>query len=258
MSSTNKQEQAHQIDPKDKTAPGAGLKFDPGSGIKIGKKVFISSTIILLVLMLTAGILTYVIPSGSYDRIIQDGREIIVADSFKFMERPDYPAWRWLIAPLEVIGSEDSLMILGIVLFIVIIGGSFSVMDRAGVMKAVINRTVDRFGHRRYLLMAVIVFFLMSLGAFMGIFEEVIPLVPIIVALAYRLGWDSLTGLGMSLLASAFGFSAAVSNPFTVGIAQRLAGLPAFSGFAFRIFVFLIIYVILVTFLYRHLSLIHI
>ncbi len=49
-----------------------------------------------------------------------------------------------LIAPLEVIGSEDSLMILGIVLFIVIIGGSFSVMDRAGVMKAVINRTVGQ------------------------------------------------------------------------------------------------------------------
>ncbi len=134
------------------------MKFDPGSGIKSAKGIYLS-TIILLVLMLTAGILTYVIPSGSYDRIIQDGREIIVADSFKFMERPDYPAWRWLIAPLEVIGSEDSLMILGIVLFIVIIGGSFSVMDRAGVMKAVINRTVDRFGHRRYLLMAVIVFF---------------------------------------------------------------------------------------------------
>ncbi|NLI69507.1 MAG: YfcC family protein [Firmicutes bacterium] len=252
MPPTNKQKQPYPANPgNDEAGPGK-FKPDLDSGIRIGKKVFVSSMVILLTLMLVAGILTYVIPSGSYDRTIQDGREIIVADSFKFMERPDYSPWRWLIAPIEVIGSEDSLMILGIILFIIIIGGAFSVMDRAGVMKAVINRTVGRFGQRRYLLMALIVFFLMSLGAFLGIFEEVIPLVPIIVALSYRLGWDSLTGLGMSLMASAFGFSAAVSNPFTVGIAQRLAGLPAFSGFAFRIIVFLVIYVILVTFLYRH------
>ncbi len=86
----------------------------------------------------------------------------------------------------------------------------------------------------------------------MGIFEEVIPLVPIIVALAYRLGWDSLTGLGMSLLASAFGFSAAVSNPpLPLELHNAWPDCPLSRALP-SVFCFLIIYVILVTFLYRH------
>ena len=62
----------------------------------------------------------------------------------------------------------------------------------------------------------------MALGSFIGSFEECVPLVPMVVALAVRLGWDSLTGLGMSLLAIGCGFAAGVCNPFTVGVAQEL------------------------------------
>ncbi len=222
------------------------------SSLKIGKKVFISSALILMALMIIAGILTYAVPSGSYEKEIIDGREMIVPDSFEFVERPDYPPWRWAVAPFEVLGSSDAIMIIGIILFIMIIGGSFSAMERAGVMKEVITRTVKKTGPHRYRLMAIIVFFFMCLGAFMGIFEEVIPLVPIIVALAYIMGWDSLTGLGMSLLASSFGFASAVANPFTVGVAQRLSDLPAFSAFGFRLIVFFVIYFLLIGFLYRH------
>ena len=203
-------------------------------------------------LMIIAGILTYVVPAGTYEKEIIDGREVIIAGSYEFTERPDYPPWRWAIAPFEVLGSDDAIMVVGIILFIIVIGGSFSAMERAGVMKEVITRTVKKTGPHRYRLMAIIVFFFMCLGAFMGIFEEVIPLVPIIVALAYIMGWDSLTGLGMSLLASSFGFASAVANPFTVGVAQRLAELPAFSAFGFRLIVFFVIYALLVSFLYRH------
>jgi hypothetical protein len=53
----------------------------------------------------------------------------------------------------------------------------------------------------------------MLMGAFFGIFEEVVPLVPVIIALSYSLGWDALTGLGMSILAVNLGFSAAITNP---------------------------------------------
>jgi uncharacterized ion transporter superfamily protein YfcC len=77
--------------------------------------------------------------------------------------------------------------------------------------------------------MAVVILFFMSLGSFIGSFEECVPLVPIVVALATTLGWDALTGLGMSLLAAGCGFAAGVCNPFTVGVAQELAGLPTFQ-----------------------------
>ena len=70
----------------------------------------------------------------------------------------------------------------------------------------------------------------MLFGSVLGIFEEVIPLIPIILTLSFYMGWDSLVGMGMSLLAAAFGFAAAIGNPFTIGLAQKLTGLPAFFG----------------------------
>src|SRR4030042_1559089 len=92
----------------------------------------------------------------------------------------------------------------------------------------------------------------MALGGFFGIFEEVIPLVPIMIALAYSLGWDSLTGMGMSVLATNVVFSMAVFNPFTIGVSHRLAGLPLFSGAGLRLIWFFIVYAILAVFLRWH------
>jgi len=77
----------------------------------------------------------------------------------------------------------------------------------------------------------------------------VVPLVPLMIALAYMLGWDSLVGLGMSILATNLGFSAAITNPFTLGVAQRLAGLPLFSGAWLRVLIFLAVYGVLAVFL---------
>jgi len=90
------------------------------------------------------------------------------------------------------------------------------------------------------------------MGAFIGSFEECVPLVPIVVALAIRLGWDAFSGLGMSLLAAGCGFASGVCNPFTVGVAQELAGLPMFSGMWLRMLSFMMIYGLLWFFLYRH------
>ena len=82
--------------------------------------------------------------------------------------------------------------------------------------------------------------------------QEVVPLVPLMIALSYSLGWDSLVGLGMSILATNMGFSAAVTNPFTVGVAQEIAGLPLFSGVWLRIPIFIVIYAVLAIFLVRY------
>jgi len=89
----------------------------------------------------------------------------------------------------------------------------------------------------------------MLLGAGMGIFEETVILAPIAVALAVSLRWDALVGAGMSLIAVGFGFAAGVFNPFSTGVAQRLAGLPLFSGLWLRIIMFVVIYSILLAFL---------
>lgn len=219
---------------------------------KISKNAFISSAVILLILMISAGLLTKFLPSGSYSRIVVDSREIIDPNSFTYTAKSAFPVWRWFTAPIEVLWSSDAVMIIAIILFILIIGGSFAVLDKSGVLKAVIKIIVSTFGSRKYFLVCIIVFFFMILGAVLGTFEETVTLVPITVTLAHSLGWDSLMGLGMSLLAACFGFAAAISNPFSIGVAQKIAGLPMFSGSSFRIGIFLAVYTSLCIFLVRH------
>lgn len=222
------------------------------SGAQISKKAFTQSVMILLVIMLVAGVLTRVVPAGTYDRISDTGRELIKPDSFHFTDKLDYPIWRWFTAPVEVLWGDDSLLVIVISLFILMVGGAFAVLDKSGILKAALGRIVVRFGDRKYALLLLISFFFMALGAFFGIFEEVVPLVPLVLSLSYYLGWDALVGLGMSILATNLGFSAAITNPFTIGVAQELAGLPLFSGSWFRIPIFIAIYAAFSFFLTRY------
>jgi uncharacterized ion transporter superfamily protein YfcC len=221
----------------------------PKSGAQISTKAFIQAVVIIFVLMMAAGLLTRLIPAGQYARVELDGRQVIDPTSFSLTARPDYAVWRWFTAPFEVLGAEGNVTVIAIILFILLVGVAFAVMDKSGILKSVISRIIKVFGGRKYALLLVIAFFFMALGAFFGIFEEVIPLVPIIIALSYSLGWDSLTGLGMSILATNVGFSTAIFNPFTIGVSQKLAGLPLFSGALPRIVLFVIVYAILAVFL---------
>jgi len=223
--------------------------MDQKAGAQISKKAFIQSFIILLLLMIVAGVLTRVLPAGLYERQTVDDRTLILPDSYQPIDRPDYPVWRWLTAPVEVLWGDDALIVITIIVFILLVSGAFAVLDKSGILRAALASIVRRFGKRKYLLLLVISFFFMALGAFLGLFEEIVPLVPLMIALSYSLGWDALVGLGMSILATNMGFSAAITNPFTIGVAQKLAGLPLFSGGLFRIPIFLVIYALLAWFL---------
>jgi uncharacterized ion transporter superfamily protein YfcC len=223
------------------------------SGAQISTKAFIQAVAIIFVLMMVSGILTKLIPAGTYTRVQVDGRDVIDPASFQFVTSPDYPVWRWLTAPFEVLATPDGLTkVVPIIAFILLVGTAFGVMDRSGILHAVIARIVKTFGGRKYLLLLVITFVFMALGAFFGIFEEVIPLVPLVLGLAYYLGWDSLTGLGMSILATNVGFSTAVFNPFTIGIAHQLSGLPLYSGAGPRVILFIVVYAILALFITQY------
>ena len=219
------------------------------AGAQIGKRAFIQSLVILLVLMMVAGILTLVVPSGQYTRIEVDGRETIDPASYQLIDRPDYPIWRWFIAPFEVLGSSSGLTVIVIIVVLFFAGGAFAVMDKTGTLRAFIGNIVRRFSGRKYTLLWMVSLAFMFLGATLGTFEEVVLLVPVMIALSYSLGWDALVGLGMSILATNMGFSAAISNPYTLGVSQQLAGLPLFSGAWFRIIIFLVIYLIFASFL---------
>ena len=221
---------------------------DNESSMKIGKTAFLGAAGIILVLMIVSGVLTMVLPSGQYERVEAGGRTMIVADSYHQTVKPDYPAWRWFTAPGEVLAAPGNAAVITIILFIVFVSGSIAILEGSGVMKDLLARLVTRFRSKKYLLMAIMLFMFMFLSAFLGIYEGLVPLIIFIVPLAHSLGWDSLTGLGLSLLPLAFGFASAVTNPFTVAIAQGIAELPLFSGSWLRIIFFIVVYAILYLF----------
>jgi uncharacterized ion transporter superfamily protein YfcC len=221
-------------------------------GLKISKKMFISTAAMLLAVMIVAGILTLVVPQGQFNRTTVDGRVTVVPGTYHEIQGQRLPVWRWVTAPFEVFGGSDASVAILIILFIMLIGGTFLILEKSGVLKYLLNRLIDKYGAKKYLLLASMVLVCMLLGSTVGLFEETITLVPITVVLALSLGWDSLVGIGMSILSVGFGFAAGTLNPFTIGITQKLAELPAFSGLLFRVLIFAVVYGVLVFFLLRY------
>ncbi|MBQ8518157.1 MAG: YfcC family protein [Agathobacter sp.] len=201
-------------------------KKSENTGINISVKSFITAIVVIFALMVLTYGLTFVIPGGGI------------------------PFWKWALSPILVLGAEGNVSLIAVIIFLLVIGGIFNCLDKCGLMQYMLDTITDRFGKERYKLLAFITLFFMTMGSMIGSFEEAVPMVPIVVALAVRLGWDPLVGLGMSILAIGCGFSAGVCNPFTVGVAQELAGLPMFSGIWFRLLGFVLVYALLLAFLY--------
>ena len=221
--------------------------------LNISVRSFLMAIIVIFALMVASYILTFLIPGGAYIRVPDADGNLVVdtAAGFSYTQG-GIPFWKWLLSPILVLGAEGSGTLIAVIVFLLVIGGVFSCLDSCGLMRYMLNKTANRFCAVRYRLMAVVSLFFMAMGAMIGSFEECVPMVPIVVALAVELGWDPLTGIGMSLLAVGCGFASGVCNPFTVGVAQQLAGLPMFSGAWLRILAFALIYLLLFGFLRFH------
>ena len=222
-------------------------------GLNISVKSFLTSILVIFVLMLAAYVLTLVIPGGMYSRTPDENGNLLIdtASGFSYVDG-GIPFWKWLLSPILVLSASGSGTLIAVIAFLLVIGGVFTALERCGLTKYMLNKIANRFSALRHRLMAVIIFFFMAMGAMIGSFEECVPLVPIVVALAVNLGWDALTGMGMSLLAVGCGFASGICNPFTVGVAQHLAGLPMFSGAWMRVLSFVLIYLLLLTFVQRY------
>lgn len=225
------------------------MEKETASGIKISKKTIVGISALLIGIMIFAGALTQIVPTGVYD-VDADGA--IINGTYHEIPREEvgYSFWRVFVSPIEtfIFATGDSLTGVMIILVIVLIGGTFLILDKSGVLKYIMSTIVNKFSNKKYQLLAIMIFACMAISSFAGILEESVTLVPLAVAISLSLGWDSFVGLGFSLISVAFGYSAATFNPFNVGIVQSMAELPAFSGVIFRLFVFAVVYAVIVSF----------
>lgn len=221
--------------------------------LNISIRSFIVAIAVIFVLMVASYAMTFVVPGGQYTRVINaDGNPIIDSSSEFIPVSGGIPFFKWLLSPVLVLGAEGGGTLIAVIIFLLVVGGAFNSLDRCGLMKYMLAKLTDRFAKFRYRLMAIMMLVFMAMGSLIGSFEECIPMVPIVVALAVSLGWDEITGFAMILLATGCGFAAGVFNPFTVGVAQKLSGLPMFSGAWYRLVSFALIYGLLLVFVRSH------
>lgn len=225
------------------------MKEKKEGSLNIGVKSFVVALAVIFALMIVTYILTLIIPSGVYERNVQTGE--IIEGSYHLVDG-GIPFWKWILSPVLLLGASGSGTIIAVIVFLLVIGGVFNALGEYGLMKYMLTKISWKFGESRYKLQAIIILFFMLMGAMIGSFEECVPLVPIVVALAVSLGWDAVTGIGMSLLAAGCGFASGVCNPFTVGVAQELVGLPMFSGIWLRALSFILIYGLLFIFIHSY------
>ena len=136
----------------------------------------------------------------------------------------------------------------GIIVFILVVGGSFWLLNQTGAVAAGISRFITKVGHHdKWVLAAITVLFSLA-GAVFGMSEETIPFVGIVVPLVVSMGYDAFLGMLIVYVAANVGFSGAFLNPFTVGIAQGMADLPMFSGLEYRLFCWVLLTLLLVVY----------
>ena len=215
----------------------------------INFKSFISVIIVLTCIIALSGILTLIIPQGSFSR---DANGQIIAGTFVKGEVSGIEFWRVITAPFRVFIEDGGITIIMISLFLLVMSGVFNLLDKTSGLKVIMNTMVKRFGTKKKLVICACVLFFMLFGSLFGLFEELVTLLPFIVMFMLSLGFDTMTGLGVCLLASCFGFSAAITNPFSVGIASSFAGISAVSGLWLRIVFFALTYALVCIFLIRY------
>ena len=186
-------------------------------------------------------------PEGIEKQVADDLSGKVIDGTY---HKVDYkmPVWKIIASPVLMFASDNITTGIAIILFIVLIGGTFFILDDRGVLRYIMAVIIKKFEKKKYLLLCAVIFVCMLLSSTAGILEESVTLVPIAVAVALALGWDSLVGISISLVAVAFGFTAATFNPFNVVTVQKLADIPIFSGLWLRLLVFLLVYLTLTAF----------
>ena len=195
--------------------------------------------------LLLCGILTWIIPSGEFDHqtITVNGaeRDVIVNGSYHQVES-NPQSWQILGAIVDGFKRQAA-----IIAFVLIIGGAFQILNSSRAIDFGIQSFLKKARKHWVIIVATMLIFSVF-GAVFGMSEETIAFIIIFVPMAISMGYDSITGLLMVYVAAHVGLSGAVFNPFTIGIAQGLSGLPLFSGFEYRMVVWLILTMLIIAF----------
>jgi uncharacterized ion transporter superfamily protein YfcC len=203
--------------------------------------------VLLFSILAMIAIATWLVPGGKYDTHLVQDKQLVDPATFHYVASSPQGPVALMMAPIK--GFVEAALIIG---FVLIVGGAFAVLQKTeaidSMIKSIARAHTDSALVRAALIPVFVTMFSLG-GATFGMNEEAIPFVLIFVPLALALGYDSIVGVSIPFIGSQVGFAAAFLNPFNVGIAQGIAGVPVFSGLSYRLFVWCIATTITVLFL---------
>jgi uncharacterized ion transporter superfamily protein YfcC len=216
----------------------------------ISVRSFITVTVILLAILAFCGSLSYFIPQGAF---LRDDSGNIIPGTYEEGEIEGIAIWRVLTAPVRVFASAEAVTIIMISVFLLVMSGVFNLLDKTGGIKTFIVYIMRSLKGHGGSVVCMMVLIFMLFGSMFGMFEELATLLPLIIAFMLSMQLDTMLGLGVCLMAACFGFSTAITNPFSVGTAAQLAGVHVSSGAWLRVVFFVIVYLVLCAFLIGYL-----
>ena len=188
--------------------------------------------VLIFALLVLIAVATWFVPGGKYATVLVDGKPVIDPTSYQSVASQPQGVAAVLMAPIK--GFVEAALIIG---FVLIVGGAFAVLQATqaidALIKAVARAHQDSAVVRAMLIPGFVTMFSLG-GATFGMAEEAIPFVLIFVPLALALRYDTFIGVAIPFVGSQVGFATAFLNPFNVGVAQGLAGVPLFSGLGYR------------------------
>lgn len=205
---------------------------------EITAKKPINPMIILAAILVIAAISTYIVPAGAFDRIPNEatGYDVIDVNSFHYIE--SNPVGVFDVFKSFTLGLQQAAYV---IFFLMIIGGTFQIVEATGALKAGLSNLVIKMKGRELLLVPVCVFVFGLVSATAACCEEYLAFLPLMYVVCVAAGFDSLTAVSVLFCSSAIGYASGMTNAFTVGVAQSIAGLQLFSGLPMRIAVYVVL-----------------
>lgn len=194
-----------------------------------------STLTIIFSLIVLMAVLTWIVPSGSFERQDIEGRSVVVAGTYEKVESNPQGFSDVFAAPIN--GFIDAAEVVG---FVLIVGGAFGVVNKTGAIEAVIAHTVNKMKKFQFLIIPVSMILFGLGGTTFGMSEETLPFYMIFIPIMTSMGYDSLTAVATVFIGAGAGFAASTTNPFSVGIAQALSGIAPGSGIEYRVIMFII------------------
>lgn len=212
-------------------------------------KNFPNAFVIIIGVVLFAWVLTFIIPQGSYQRITNTdtGITTVVSNSYQKMEGDHLSAFDVMLTiPNGVAGRADAIVL------ILLLGGCFFVIEKTGALSEGLYKIVNILQGREGLSLFIVSLLFTAAGVSIGMQEEVIAMMPVLLIFGKSMGFNTYTTLYMSYGSTVLGSAFSPSNPFGVIIAQQEAGVPLLSGSGYRLVVLGIAFLVWVIYLIRY------